>query len=89
MKLLEKQDVLEALHAEGVNIGIGWHGGVMYRQKLWSVPESMYRIASNENAERLVKNELLVSDLNWLMLSEEDTDLYCQAFEKVMAAYSR
>ena len=61
----------------------------MYRQKLWSVPESMYRIASNENAERLVQNELLVSDLNWLMLSEEDTELYCQAFEKVMAAYSK
>ena len=86
---LSRQDVLDALRAEGVNIGIGWHGGVMYRQKLWSVPENMYRIASNENAERLVQNELLVSDLNWLMLSEEDTELYCQAFEKVMAAYSK
>ena len=85
---LTRQNVLEALAAEGVPTGTGW-GGVMYRQKLWSIPASMYRIASSENAERIVQNELLTTDLNWLMLSEEETELYCQAFEKVMAAYSR
>lgn len=61
----------------------------MYRQKLWSVPPNLYRIASCENAERIVHNELIASNLNWLMLSEEETELYCQAFEKVMAAYSK
>ena len=85
---LTREDVLEALSAEGVPLGTGW-GGVMYRQNLWSVPADMYRIASCENAERIVQNELLTSDLNWLMLPEEENELYCQAFEKVMAAYSR
>ena len=61
----------------------------MYRQKLWSVPENMFRIASCENAERIVPDRLMASNLNWLMLSEEETELYCQAFEKVMAAYSK
>ena len=61
----------------------------MFKQNLWSVPEDMYRVASSETAERIVNNQLLASSLNWLMMPEEDTELYCQAFEKVMSAYSK
>ena len=85
---IDKKKVQEALWAEGASAGSGWTG-VMYRQKLWSVPENMFRIASCENAERIVPDRLMASNLNWLMLSEEETELYCQAFEKVMAAYSK
>lgn len=85
---IDREKVKAALWAEGVRIGGGW-SDVMYRQKLWSVPEDMYRIVSCENAERIVRRELMASDLNWLMLSPEETELYCQAFEKVMAAYSK
>ena len=85
---ITKAQIQEALWAEGASAGSGWTG-VMYRQKLWSVPENMYRIASSECAEKIIPNRLMASTLNWLMLSEEETELYCQAFEKVMAAYSK
>ena len=85
---IDRTKVKEALWAEGASAGTGW-SDVMYRQKLWSVPPNLYRIVSCENAERIVHNELIASNLNWLMLSEEETELYCQAFEKVMAAYSK
>lgn len=85
---IDRQKVREALWLEGVRMGTGW-SGIMFKQNLWSVPEDMYRVASSETAERIVNNQLLASSLNWLMMPEEDTELYCQAFEKVMSAYSK
>ena len=85
---IDRQKVREALWQEGVRTGTGW-SGVMFKQNLWSVPEDMYRVASSETAERIVNNQLLACSLNWLMMPEEDTELYCQAFEKVMSAYSK
>ena len=83
---LSKVNVQMALNAEGVKIGGGW-SGVMYKQRLWTVPKSMYRIASCENAERIVAQEILCFDADWLMIPPEELELCCQAFEKVMAAY--
>ena len=85
---LTRSKIQEALWGEGASAGTGW-SGVMYRQKLWSVPENMYRIASCEVAEKLIPDRLIASNLNWLMLSDEETELYCQAFEKVMTAYAK
>ena len=85
---LDRQSVQSALLAEGIGVGFGWNN-VMYRQRLWSVPENMYRLASCENAERIIYKELLCCNLNWLMLRQEELELFCQAFEKVMAAYSK
>ena len=49
----------------------------------------LYRIESCENAERIIYQELLCFNLTWLMLPRETLELVCQAFEKVMAAYSK
>ena len=46
-----RTEVLKALHAEGLaDIGESW-GAPMYKQRLWTVPEDLYRIESNQNAE--------------------------------------
>ena len=83
---IDHTKVHEALKAEGVRISMGW-GAPMYRQRLWSVPPSMYRLVSCDNAERIVSNELLMFDLTWLMLPQDDLERCCQAFEKVMGEY--
>lgn len=85
---ITRKEFRDALTAEGVGAGFGW-GNVMYRQRLWSVPENLYRIESCENAERIIYHELLCFGLTWLMLPRETLELVCQAFEKVMAAYSK
>ncbi|NMA42831.1 MAG: DegT/DnrJ/EryC1/StrS family aminotransferase [Oligosphaeraceae bacterium] len=83
---ITKTNVQAALIAEGVRISGGW-SGIMHKQRLWTVPKSMYRIASCENAERIVSEEILCFDVDWLMIPQEDLELCCQAFEKVMSAY--
>ncbi|MBE6402679.1 MAG: DegT/DnrJ/EryC1/StrS family aminotransferase [Lentisphaerae bacterium] len=82
-----RSDIALALQAEGISrIGGGW-GRPMYHQNLWSVPEDMYRIESNANAEEIVCNRLLVCQLQWLMLPEKETAMVADAFEKVMTHY--
>ena len=83
---ITRTNVQAALIAEGVRISGGW-SGIMHKQRLWTVPKSMYRIASCENAERIVSEEILCFDVDWLMIPQEDLELCCQAFEKVMSAY--
>lgn len=78
-----------ALRAEGVSCGPGGWGNLMFRHKLWSVPEKLYRVVSYETAEDIVANKLATMALNWLMLSEEETRKVADAFEKVMAGYGR
>lgn len=84
-----RTEVLNALHAEGLaDIGESW-GAPMYKQRLWTVPENLYRIESNQVAEDIVFNQLMASSLMWLMADHDDLENYCAAFEKVMQAYSR
>ncbi|NLF94799.1 MAG: DegT/DnrJ/EryC1/StrS family aminotransferase [Oligosphaeraceae bacterium] len=84
---LTRANVLEALTAEGLtHVGIGW-GAPMYKQRLWTIPESMYRIESNQVAEDVCYRQALVVDKGWLMASRSEQDKFCAAFAKVMAAY--
>ena len=85
---ITRKELLQALIAEGLQIWAGW-GQVMYRQTLWSVPENMYRISSSAVAERIVTQELMCMPLNWLMMSEEETEKVAVCFEKVMSEYGR
>ncbi len=83
---ITRKEVLTALGAEGVGVFVAW-GEPMYKQRLWTVAEKDYRIESCKNAETIVRNEMMMSSLMWLMTSHDVLDKYCQAFEKVMAEY--
>ena len=84
---IDIKQVSEALKAEGVlGFNRGW-GNVMYRQRLWSVPENMYRIESNQVAEQIVYKQLLIAGLNWLMAEKTELDRFAEAVAKVMDAY--
>ena len=86
---IDLDQFVAALKAEGLgSLNRGW-GAPMYRQRLWSIPESMYRIESNKVAEQIVSKQLLVSGLNWLMAGKDDLDRYAEAVAKVMDAYRR
>ena len=77
-----------AVRAEGVTgCGHSGWGELMYRHKLWSIPEKFYRVVSFETAEDIVKNKLCTMSLSWLMLDEAETSKVADAFEKVMAEY--
>lgn len=79
---------VNALVAENAYVGSGW-GNLMYHQKLWSVPESMYRVCSYEVADRLANKELITVPLQWLMCTREELAKLGDAFEKVAAEYIR
>ena len=82
-----RESVLAALQAEGLNnIGTGW-GAPMYKQRLWTIPESLYRIDSNQVAEDIVYNQMIVVSKNWLMANRSDQEKFCAAFAKVLAEY--
>ena len=85
---ITRTEFLDALQAEGLSIGTGW-GKVMYQQKLWSVPESMYRVVSSSTALQIVNNEMMSMSLTWLMLSDAETAKIADCFEKVMSEYGR
>lgn len=80
---------LAAVRAEGVSCSPGGWGAVMYRQKLWSIPESMYRVSSSEKAQEIIANRLGIIGHTWLMLSEDEISKTADAFEKVMSVYRR
>ena len=86
---ITREQFCAALRAEGVGCGPGGWGDLMFRQRLWSVPEELYRVVSYQTAEKIVKEQLLTLSLVWLMLSEEETNKVADAFEKVMAEYGR
>ncbi len=86
---IDIKQVAEALKAEGVlGFNRGW-GNVMYRQRLWSVPENLYRIESNQVAEKVVYKQLLIAGLNWLMAEKSELDKFVEATAKVMDAYRK
>ena len=78
--------VSEAIMAEGFGLFRGW-GAPMYRQRLWSVPENLYRIESNEVAEDIVSNKLLVTCCQWLHVPQSDLEKAIESVAKVMAEY--
>ena len=86
---ITREQFCAALRAEGVGCGPGGWGDLMFRQRLWSVPEELYRVVSYKTAEKIVKEQLITLSLVWLMLSEEETNKVADAFEKVMAEYGR
>ena len=86
---ITREQFCAALRAEGVGCGPGGWGDLMFRQRLWSVPEDLYRVVSCKTAEKIVKEQLITLSLVWLMLSEEETNKVADAFEKVMAEYGR
>ena len=86
---ITREQFCAALRAEGVGCGPGGWGNLMFRQRLWSVPEDLYRVVSYKTAEKIVKEQLITLSLVWLMLSEEETNKVADAFEKVMAEYGR
>ena len=83
---ITRKEVIAALQAEGIEVGEGW-GNPMYRHRLWTVPPDQFRIESNEVAENLVMNEIMVTSLTWLMLTKPELAKFCDAFEKVMEVY--
>ncbi len=83
---ITRNEVAQAITAEGAPAYSTW-GQPMYRQNLWTVPENMYRIASNEVTERIVMEEKLSLSLQWLMTSRDVLDKYIEAVAKVMAVY--
>lgn len=86
---ITREQFCAALRAEGVGCGPGGWGDLMFRQRLWSVPEDLYRVVSYKTAEKIVKEQLITLSLNWLMLSEKETNKVADAFEKVMAECGR
>ena len=83
---ITRLEVQTALAAEGLNVGTGW-GHPMYRQNLWSVPTSKYRIESCAVAEYLIYNKMLTSSLSWLHRPQDELECYVEAVRKVMTAY--
>ena len=86
---IDRAKVCEALRAEGVGVGGGGWGNLMYEHKLWSVPKDMYRVESFEVADDIVKNKLITMSLTWLMLPQNEIEMVADAFEKVMAVYGK
>ena len=86
---ITREQFCAALRAEGVGCGPGGWGDLMFRQRLWSVPEELYRVVSYKTAEKIVKEQLITLSLVWLMLSEEETNKVADAFEKVMTEYGK
>ena len=83
---ITRLEVQTALAAEGLNVGTGW-GHPMYRQNLWSVPTSKYRIESCAVAEYLIYNKLLACSLSWLHRPQDELECFIEAVRKVMTAY--
>ena len=83
------KEFCEAVRAEGVTGCGAWGwGALMFRHNLWSIPENLYRVASFETAENIVKNELCTLNHTWLMLDDKETAKVAEVFEKVMAEYT-
>ena len=80
---------LAAVRAEGVGCSPGGWGAVMYRQKLWSIPENLYRVSSSEKAQEIIANRLGIMGHTWLMLDKDEICKAADAFKKVMEAYRR
>ena len=85
---ITREDVIAALKAEGVGCGKGAWGSPMYKMRLWNVPPEDYRIHSNEVIEKVI-DSLITSAAGFFMCSDEEVDLFCKCFEKVMGAYCK
>lgn len=83
------EHVIKALKAEGIGAGrAAWGGKAMYQMGLWNVPPEDYRIASNDVTEKILPC-ILNTAAGFFSCSDEEVDMYCQCFEKVMEAYGK
>lgn len=85
---ITNKELSEAFAAEGIGFGPGW-GHPVYRQNLWSVASSKYRVESSEVAEELIYKRLLSCALQILHCPQETLDKVIECVDKVMAAYRR
>jgi len=85
-----RAEIIKALNAEGLAIGTGWGAGEpVFEQNLWNIPSDKYRVEDIRVTREYCGKRMITTSLTWLMLSEEDTSLICDAIEKVMAAYRK
>ena len=85
---IDSRQIEKALQAEGLEgISRSWGGEPVYTQSLWSVPKKMYRIASNDVAERVIRRQQLGVHLVWLMTKRALLDRFVEAVDKVVTAY--
>ncbi len=83
-----KADVIAALNAEGaVELFAGW-GAPAFRQTLWNISESHFRVESSAVVEDIIKNKIILLDIRWLM-DRKNIDMLLEAFRKVMKEYSK
>jgi len=83
-----KADVIAALNAEGaVELFAGW-GAPAFRQTLWNISESHFRVESSAVVEDIIKNKIILLDIRWLM-DRRNIDMLLEAFRKVMKEYSK
>ena len=61
-----------------------WGGRPIYDQLLWNVPKKLYRIASNDVAERVLRKRQRAVGFDWLMTKRADLDRLAEAFEQAM-----
>ncbi len=86
---IDRNQIVEALKAEGVKPGVGWSGGVpVFKQDLWNVPADKIRIASADVAWKHCSSQELVYPLHWLLADRAAVSAFADAFEKVMPVYA-
>ena len=85
---IDIKQVYAALKAEGtIGISPTWGGQPVYTQQLWSVPKKMYRIESNDVAEKVIRKQQLGINLTWLMAKRGEQKKLVEALDKVLSAY--
>ena len=53
------------------------------------MPKKLYRIESNDVAEKVIRKQQLGITLTWLMAKRAEQNKFIEAFAKVLAAYSK
>ena len=85
---IDIKQVAAAIKAEGaIGVSPTWSGQPVYTQQLWSVPKKMYRIESNDVAEKVIRKQQLGISLTWLMAKRGEQNKLVEAFDKVLSAY--
>ncbi len=84
-----RDDVIEALKAEGAPaIFAGW-GAPAFGQKLWNVSPKRYRVESSEVVSEIIDHRIILADIRWIDAERQTQELLVEAFRKVMAEYAR
>ena len=87
---IDIKQVAAAIKAEGaIGVSPTWSGQPVYTQQLWSVPKKMYRIESNDVAEKVIRKQQLGINLTWLMAKRSEQKKLVEALDKVLAAFRK